>query len=69
MPSNEFQLVQAFSRKLVEIAAEIESLAQEGQDERARDRIVKAWMVLSRIDKILVEWHSKLYGLGEGDED
>lgn len=69
MPSSEFQLVQAFSRKLVEIAQEIESLAEEGQEERARDRIVKAWMVLSRIDKILVEWHSKLYGLGEEDED
>jgi hypothetical protein len=69
VPSSEFQLVQAFSRKLVEIAEEIESLAQEGQEERARDRIVKAWMVLSRIDKVLVEWHSRLYRSGEEDED
>jgi uncharacterized NAD(P)/FAD-binding protein YdhS len=69
VPSSEFQLVQAFSRKLVEIAEEIESLAQEGQEERARDRIVKAWMVLSRIDKVLVEWHSRLFGSGEGNEN
>jgi len=54
------EVLEAKARKLVEIASEVESYLQDQNPEMARERIVKGWMVLSQIDRILSDWHQAI---------
>ena len=59
--SLELTILEALCRKLVEIGKEVEEYAEKRDFEMARDRIVKSWMLLSRMDRVLAEWHNRLY--------
>jgi len=54
------EVLEAKARKLVEIASEVEAYLQDQNPEMARERIVKGWMVLSQIDRILSDWHQAI---------
>ncbi len=74
--SPELLELEALARKLLEVCQEAAIYEVAKNYELARERLVKAWMVLNRIDRRLADWHGELYerevdlevqGLGVGN--
>ncbi len=53
--------LEALARKLLEVCQETAIYEEAKNYELARERLVKAWMVLNRIDRTIADWHGSLY--------
>jgi len=59
--SPELLELEALARKLLEVCQEAAIYEEAKNYELARERLVKAWMVLNRIDRTIADWHGSLY--------
>ena len=67
--SPELLELEALARKLLEVCQEAAIYEAAKNYELARERLVKAWMVLNRIDRTLAKLYGALDDLEGEDED